>query len=361
MHARTRALAAVLAPTLALGLAACSPDGGRDAADPIIDADRCAANEAAGPITFLTSFGYAASVGILDVLAAEEQGYFEQLCLDVTLEPGSANTQLVSAGTAQFAGIGGASDVLVARDNGAELEAVAVYGNQGAIELLTMADSGIDEIADFAGATIGYKEVVPPQFQAMLQGNGVDLDSIEWVSVGYDPSILPAGQVDALAAYKSNEPLVLRDAGHDIVEWDPDDLGVPSTFNAQVVNTGFAEEHPTAVEDFLRASLAAYAWITADDDNLDAALAWAQARSDAGYDTDVSKARWLREVELVTESLPEGWALGWMDEAQWQPEAEVLARFALIGEAPDLAAAFDTSYLQSALGGASSIVWPVDG
>lgn len=358
MPARSRALAAAVA--LPLLLTGCVAEGGPSDVDPLLGDEACQANRDAGPITFLTSFGYAASVGILDVLAADELGYFDQLCLDVTLEPGSANTQLVSAGTAQFAGIGGASDVLVARDNGAELEAAAVYGNQGAIELLTMADSGIDAIGDFAGTTIGYKEVIPPQFQAMLQGNGVDLDSIEWVSVGYDPSILPDGQVDALAAYKSNEPLALRAAGHDIVEWDPDDYGVPSTFNAQVVNTAFAEEHPAAVADFLRASLHAYDWINADGANLDEALGWAEARSEAGYDVEVSRARWQREVELVDESLPEGWPVGWMDEAQWRPEAEVLARYDLIAAEPDLAAAFDTSFLESVTD-SGTIRWPEEG
>ncbi len=358
MPARIRALAAALA--LPLLLTGCVAGGGGSDAEPLLDEEDCQANRDAGPVTFLTSFGYAASVGILDVLAADELGYFDQLCLDVTLEPGSANTQLVSAGTAQFAGIGGASDVLVARDNGAELEAVAVYGNQGAIELLTMADGGIDAIGDFAGATIGYKEVIPPQFQAMLLDNGVDPEGIEWVSVGYDPSILPDGQVDALAAYKSNEPLALRAAGEDVVEWDPDAYGVPSTFNAQVVNSAFADEHPAAVADFLRATLHAYDWINAADENLEQALGWAEARSEAGYDLEVSRARWQREVELVEESLPEGWPVGWMDEAQWRPEAEILARFDLIRTEPDLRTAFDASFLESVTG-SGSIIWPEEG
>ena len=117
----------------ALAVLLAGPAAAQDA-QPIIDEARCEANRAAGEVTFLTSFGFAASHGILDVVAADELGYFDQLCLDVTLRPGGTNAQLVSAGTAQLAGLGGPSDVMVARDNGAEIVGIATYGNVGAIE-----------------------------------------------------------------------------------------------------------------------------------------------------------------------------------------------------------------------------------
>jgi len=66
------------------------------AAATAIGPERCARNRAAGSITFLTSFAYAATSGILDVLAARELGYFDALCLKVTVEPGSTNAQLVA-------------------------------------------------------------------------------------------------------------------------------------------------------------------------------------------------------------------------------------------------------------------------
>ena len=46
-------------------------------------ADRCEANKAAGTITYLSSFDFAASASIVDVLVAEQKGYFDDLCLDV--------------------------------------------------------------------------------------------------------------------------------------------------------------------------------------------------------------------------------------------------------------------------------------
>src|SRR5882757_4444490 len=80
IFARRRCLVIAALLASALVAAACG-SGGKPAMPPpgssrLISSNRCAQNKAAGKITFLTSFDYAASVGILDVLAADEVGYF---------------------------------------------------------------------------------------------------------------------------------------------------------------------------------------------------------------------------------------------------------------------------------------------
>ncbi|MAP62518.1 MAG: nitrate ABC transporter substrate-binding protein [Microbacterium sp.] len=355
----THRLAAASAVGLLL-LAGCSSTDDTAADEPagdtdLISAERCEANEAAGPITFLTSFGYVASVGLLDVVTAEESGMFDDLCLDVTIEPGSNNAQLVSAGTAQFAGLGSPSDVLVALDNGADISAIATYGNTPAIMLMTNPD--ITSLTDLEGTVAGFKGAIPPQISSMLEADGVDSSAIEWVSVGYDPTILPQGQVDSLTGYKSNEPLVLAAQGYDITQWDPADYGIESAFNTQIVNNTFAEEHPTAVEDFLRASFAAYAWINESDANLDEALSYAEARSDAGYDLELSAERWHTEVSLVEDSQPEGTMLGSQSVEQFTPEADMLVKYELVTATPDVEAAIQTQFVD-ALYEDGVLVWP---
>lgn len=345
-------LSLVLAATLGLaGLAS----GPVYAADAMISPDRCETNKAAGNITFLTSFAYAASAGILDVVAAKELGYFKDYCLDVTIQPGGSNIQLVSANTAQIAGIGAPSDTMIGIDNGADIEGIATYGNEVAIELITMADSGIKSLDDFVGKTVGYKIAIPPQVEAMFLDNGVDTSKINWVSVGFDPSILPAGQVEGLAAYKSNEPRVLESQGLKIDEWDPAKYGVKSAFNTQIVNKEWAAAHPTAVEDFLRASMRAFNWINASDANLDTALGYAEKLSTAGYNVPLSKLRWQTEMKLIKESQPAGWGIGMQSVEQWQPEADMLVRFKLVKHPIDVAASFDNSYISSIYDGTKLI------
>jgi NitT/TauT family transport system substrate-binding protein len=322
-----------------------------------IGTERCAQNRAAGPITFLTSFAYAASAGILDVLAAQQLGYFDALCLTVTLEPGSANAQLVSAGTAQLAGMGDASSVLVAIDNGADIVGIMTYGNVGAVELITMQAAGITALNGLAGKTIGYKVAPSPQIVAMLTAAGVDLGRVNFVSVGFDPILLARGRIDALIVYKSNEPQDLKAQGYQIAEWDPDAYGIHATFNVLVANRQWAAAHPTAVQDFLRAVLHGFAWIGQSDANLDSALGFAQSHSPAGYDRAVNKRRWQIEAAMIDQHQQAGVGLGRLDDASWQPEAAMLLRAKLVSRPPQVAAAHDNAYLDAIYHG-GTLIWP---
>lgn len=358
-----RAAGAAMLALLTVGtLVACTGSGTPATTAPakagLISEARCAKNQAAGAITYLTAFAFVASPSILDVLAASELGYFKDLCLDITVQGGTTNAQLISAGTAQLGGLGSASDVMVARSSDAkDITSIATYGNTDAIELITMADGGIDSLKDFEGKKVGYKGAIAPQFTAMFRSQGVDPSKIDWVSVGYDPSILPRGQVQGLSGYTSSEPKILEAGGAKIRQWRPADYGVQSTFNVQIANSTFASAHPTAVADFLRATFKAYAWVNASDANLNRALGWSKAKSSAGFDAALSRERWKTEVGLITKSQPTGLALGQQSVAQWQPEAKLLLQSKLVTTAPDIAAdqsnaAVDSIYRNGRL------IWP---
>ncbi len=307
-----------------------------------ISAARCAQNKAAGKIIFLTPFQYAASAGILDVVAAQQQGYFKALCLDLEIKPGGVNAALVSSGKAQLGGVGGPSDAITAAANGAKIVGIATYGNTSAIELLTLANSGINTLKDFEGKTLGYKGAMPPLLEAMFAKAGVSNRKIKEISVGYDPTILPKGQVKALVAYKSNEQLTLQGMGVKLKIWDPETYGLHSAFNTQIANTAFAKAHPTAVQDFLRASYAGFAYT---DAHLPTVLAYAAKLTGGGnYDITANTARWHAESKLVRTTLLAGHGLGWQTTAQWKPELGYLEQFKLISKPVDLLPLIDNSY-----------------
>ncbi len=67
---------------------------GEDTDAAAIDPERCATNEAVGTITYLSSFDFAAAASIVDVVVAEDKGYFDELCLDVELTPELLDVQL---------------------------------------------------------------------------------------------------------------------------------------------------------------------------------------------------------------------------------------------------------------------------
>ena len=109
--------------------------------------ERCAANEAAGTITFLTGFDFAAAASMIDVFVARSRGYYAAMCLDVAIEPSFSadNYPLVAADTAQFAS-GGSFGELVdyAGRNEAQFKALAVEGRQDIATLIVKPDEGTD-------------------------------------------------------------------------------------------------------------------------------------------------------------------------------------------------------------------------
>jgi ABC-type nitrate/sulfonate/bicarbonate transport system substrate-binding protein len=353
-----RLAAASLGALSLIALAGCSADAEPDPqrSGGAISAERCAENEAAGTIDYVTGFGFQASASILDVVAAEGLGYFEDLCLDVDIQAGTGNTaanaQLVAAGTATMTDLGSDSDLLRALANGVEVTAVATLGHVPIETLMTGTD--ITDLTQLDGTTLGHKGQLPATLQAMLLDAGVDLDSVTQVQVGYDPSVLPRGQVQSLTGYKSNEPDLLRAAGDEVTLWNPEDYGIPGTFGTTVVNDDFASDHPTAVEDMLRAASHAF------DYCIDAAaecVQFAADKSEAGYDVDHNIEVWNTEQALVTSTTPEGAPLGVIDTGILAQEVAFLTESDQIPADLDYADAFDPSYLEAIYDG-TELIWP---
>ncbi|MGE3361807.1 MAG: ABC transporter substrate-binding protein, partial [Acidimicrobiia bacterium] len=266
-------------------------------------AERCAQNEAAGTITFLTSFDYAAAASIIDVVAAEDQGYFEAMCLDVKLQPGfsSTNVAAVSANTAQMTSLGSFSEVAVANAQGAELVAVAVEGHTSVEELLVKNEAAITDLKQLEGKKMGIKGAIPYSLRALLAKAGVDETKITQIEVDFNPVVLFETDIVALPVYKSNEPGQLDANGYagQYTAFDPRDEDIPASFAVFTTSKSFAEEHPTAVADFLRASLKGFEYANA---NPAEAVAASLERTDQNlFLSEAGETfRWDTERELVT-------------------------------------------------------------
>ena len=135
-----------------------APDLAMVAGQPIPEA-RCQANQEAGTIVYLSSFDFAATASIVDVLVAKSKGYYEALCLDVELKPSFSvdNYPQIAANDAQFSSGGSFSEMVdFAGANDAGFVALAVEGRTG-IDALITKDGAVPTLADIAGTKIGVK------------------------------------------------------------------------------------------------------------------------------------------------------------------------------------------------------------
>jgi ABC-type nitrate/sulfonate/bicarbonate transport system substrate-binding protein len=354
-----RSAAAVLAGAVLAAVTACSSaasTAGPSNGSTSISAARCAQNRAAGTIEYLTGFQFQASASILAPVAADRLGYFRELCLSVHLEPGSGdtgiNSRLVAAGTVALSDVGSQSDLLVARSHGVKVVGLANYGNVPIDTLMTM--PAITALTQLQGKTLGQKGVLPPSIDAMLVQAGADVSKIKQVKVGFDPSVLPRGQVQALTGYKSNEPLTLRARGVAVTLWNPDKYGIAGSFGTVIANPSFVAKHPTAAQDFLRASLHAFGYCEA---HADQCVGFAARRSPAGFDQKHNLEVWQTEAGLVRGSRLPSRPLGTIDLARTVQEAAVLTRSGQLAGRPDISAAIDLAPLAAVYRG-STLIWP---
>ncbi|MET8981166.1 ABC transporter substrate-binding protein [Streptomyces sp. NPDC004539] len=363
---RTGPAAALVALALTVAAAGCGTDsdasGSPGTEGSAISAKRCAENRKAGKITYLSGYQYQSSVSILEYVAASKLGYFKDLCLDVSLKPGTGdtaqNTKLLAGGQATVSPVS-EQDVIQARANGIDITGVSSYSDAGLDVLMTNKD--ITALTQLDGKTVGHKGYMPATVRAMLVEAGVKWDSLHLVKQGYDPSVLPRrqGGLEALTGFVSNEPNQLKAAGHAVTVWKPVDHGVPGSLGAMAVNPAFAQAHPHAVQDILRAALHAYAYCSADG-HIDECVGYAADLSGPMYDKKLNTAIWKTEIQVVKDYPTAGQPVGGVDAGNVSKIVDMLRRFGIVpsGVTADQAQKwFDPSFVKSVYTG-DELIWP---
>lgn len=359
---RSRVIARITGAFVAVGIAltACSPTQGSKS-DPfpgsLLTNAACAANEAAGTVTYVSPFGFDASAGIIDVLAARKLGYFSQMCLNTAFVMNSEDSAAqVSSGTATTTSTGSAADFLVAVANGSNIVGVATYGDTSDYCIITR--KSITSLAKLEGHTLGYHFVQEAPDLEMLSAAGVKIEKIQMVDTpDYDPNQIIQGKLDAVDCYQSNEPLTLKAEGAQFNEFTPSEYGVSGTYNVQFFNAKFLKAHYAAAADWMRADLHGFAYCEAHQAQcVSIEQQYAQA---AGADFVVSHGRqvWQLESALSTHHTLSGKGIGVQSYSEWQPEASEVARFGLVKAVPSLQS-YENVTMVSSLYNGKALIWP---
>lgn len=281
-------------------------------------AERCEANEAAGTIDYFTGFDYAATASILEVIVAEQAGYYDELCLDVEITPSFsvANYALVAGDEAQFSSAGSFSELATqARANDADLVALSVTGHI-AVDVLMVKPDRATSLAELEGQTIGIKGALAPSIAVMLQQEAglVEGDGYQTALLdGFDPFAHWAiDDIAALPGWRSNEPGALTRGGETFDLYDPAEFGVPGSFGLIYTNGAFLADHPTAAEDFMRATMRGLADAIADPEAAAATtFALAEANGNPSFlSIEGETFRWTTDVEAIVTSTPDGSHIG---------------------------------------------------
>ena len=369
-----KGLAIVSLASLALVAVACGDDDDGDAID-VSDVDpgepfpedRCEANQAAGTISYLSGFDFAAAASIMEVVLADERGYYDDMCLDVEITPSfsTANYPLVSSNEAQFSSAGSFAELVsFAETNDTELVALSVDGHTP-IDVLMVHPDKAGSLAELEGTTLGVKGALPPAVAVMLeeQADLTEGDGYSTVLVdGFDPLAhwaLP--DIAGIPGWRSNEPGALERAGETFDLYDPSDSDIPGSFGLIYTSRSFLDEHPSVVEDFMRATMRGLADAIADPA---AAAAVAVERINGNGNPNFLSPegeafRWETDAETIVATTPDGSDIGVPvgDELDNQVESYAEVGYFGDGDAPDVEGRYDPD-LVAELYDDGQVIWP---
>lgn len=324
--------------------------------------ERCELNRQAGKLIFMTGFDFAAAAGIIDIVVAEQEGFFDDMCLDVELQSGVApgNSAALAAGTVQLSASASFGELVKQNVNGgADIMAFSQLGHTSIAELLVPTSSGVGDLTDLEGLTMGIKGDIPFAVLAMLEIAGLERGTFtELLLDGFDPVSHFELGIDALPVFKSNEPSTLDAAGLAYTAYDPLDFDVPASFAVYMTTRSFYEQNPTVVQDFVRAGLRGYYFAA---ENPEAAIDDAFELIDAaGNQFFLAQAheldRWLVEQKLVADVTPDGFDIGQLNVSRLGEEIELATQLGVFESLPDWESMYDATIVPGLYEG-GELIW----
>jgi diguanylate cyclase (GGDEF)-like protein len=247
--------------------------------------------------------------------AALHQGYYRDAGLDVQVieyVSGSTPVDSLLAGRADFAVAD--SGALIYASGGVPLVALAAIFQRSPSILVTLANSGINELADLRGRRAmlsgGFMNA---ELMAMLKSAGLDDGDVVMVPGDTDLGVLIRGDVDAFNAYTTNEPYQLRASGIDFNVFAPTDYGVDFYGDILLTTEATLRSDPDMVARFREATLRGW---THAVENPEATVDLVMRH----YNTQgKSRNHLLFEArEVVSMIMPELVPVGYMNRERWQ-------------------------------------------
>jgi NitT/TauT family transport system substrate-binding protein len=306
------------------------------------------AGTAAPPRTIKVQLDWIHTVEYAGFYLAEANGDFarENLTVELLTNDGSVNpVEALTKGDVDFA-IAGADTVLLARESGQDIVAIATIYQRLPLAFMSLAESQILTPQDLTGKTVmmtmlaGTSEYA---FRAMSEVTDVDISGIDLVPRGdiYDEEPLLKGEVDVMDVYITNQVVQMKRAGIPVNLIVPSDYGVEMYINTIVTTQSLIDAQPELIQAFTRALTA----------GLQAAVADPKAAAQASVNKNAELV-YESELESMNISLPllnpTGSEPGMMSAATWDYIYEVLVDQKILKPGQAIEAAYDLSFLEAA-------------
>lgn len=261
--------------------------------------------------------------------AAQAKGFYRDEGLDVTIREGGADRPVMATvlkGDAHY-GISD-SELLIDRLNGQPVMALAAIFQHSPYVILSRQDRNIRTPSDLVGKKLMLSEGQGAvQLRAMFKREGIDPQRVNILPQSWSLDDLIGGKVDAMSAYATVEPALLRARGVEPAIMRSLDYGVD--FYGDIVFSTEAEvaKNPQRTDAFLRATRKGWDYALSHEDEMAGLILGMEGVVQRGLTRDMllSEARAMRPFIL-----PEVVEIGHMNPARFEHIARTLAEQGLV-------------------------------
>jgi len=262
---------------------------------------------------------YAGDTGSL-VYIAEEQGYFTQNGLEVTIKDYEAGKLACDALLAGEVDICTATEsVFVSNSfNNPDLRTFGTIALAQITELVARKDRGISKVKDIKNKKIGVTRKSAGEYflGSFLTFNSLSFDDVTIVDLAPSEIVdaIVAGEIDAGLTWDPNIYNIKEKLGYNVISW-PGQSGQDFYF-LLISKENWIKNNPKTTERFLKALLQAEQYLK---DNPDKAKEF--IRNKFGLAKDYIEYGWLKHNFII--KLPQALILAMEDQARWRIENEL--------------------------------------
>lgn len=293
---------------------------------------------------------------------ADSKGYYADEGVRVQLLPGAdvaSHEAVVAGGGAEMGTSSFLSRIVDAVNAGSDLVVVGAGLQQSPIGLMSMADNPVQSAEDILGKRIGLQEGSTSEIKLILELNGLDPNDWTEVPVGFDPSPLLDGQVDAYYAYLTSQPLIFESQGlqlgTDFVVVSFQDLGWYQYGMLAITQRSYLEDSREQVVGFMRATIKGWEETVQNPDE-GIRLTIDEYGKDLGLDEQTESDSLQAQLPLMQSDLTAQKGLYWMDlELLSGPMYEALSKGGR-DQLPEPGALVDLTVLEDVYGGKTSLL-----
>jgi len=259
----------------------------------------------------------------------QQRGIFKQHGVDLEVISGSGSSDTikqVGSKAVEF----GLVDALVLVQGAQQrvpAKSIAAYYQRTPIVLISpKAKPVTDPRQLLEGIKLGSKKgsATFQGLMALLAANGMQLEQIRLIDIGFGVQPLLVKQVDAIMGFAMNEPIEAESGGMEVVQMPISNYGVNTYGLTLVTNPDVMQRQADLVKGFIDATLQSVAETIKDPAGAVAAVAAAVAETDA-----------KREAKVLAQTIPywqdkDAPAFGAQTAERWRDTIEVAKRLGLI-------------------------------